>query len=39
MNTSDAVMELLSDKLRALLDEAIRTAQRDGRRTVMERDF
>jgi hypothetical protein len=39
MNTSDAVMELLSDKLRALLDEAIRTAQRDGRRTVMDRDF
>jgi hypothetical protein len=39
MNTSVAVMELLSDKLRALLDEAIRSAQRDGRRTVMERDF
>jgi hypothetical protein len=39
MNTSDAVMELLSDKLRALLDDAMRTAQRDGRRTVMERDF
>jgi len=39
MNTSDAVMELLSDKLRALCDDAMRTAQRDGRRTVMERDF
>jgi hypothetical protein len=39
MNTSDAVMELLSDRLRRLCDEAIRTAQRDGRRTVMERDF
>ena len=39
MNTSDGVMELLSDRLRALCNEAIRTAQRDGRRTVMERDF
>jgi hypothetical protein len=39
MNTSDAVMELLSDRLRALCNEAIRSAQRDGRRTVMERDF
>jgi len=39
MNTSEAVMELLSDKLRGLCDDAIRSAQRDGRRTVMERDF
>jgi hypothetical protein len=39
MNTSDAVAELLSARLRALCDEAIRSAQRDGRRTVMERDF
>ena len=39
MNTSDGVMELLSDKLRALCNDAIRSAQRDGRRTVMERDF
>jgi hypothetical protein len=39
MSTSDAVMELLSDRLRRMCDEAIRTAQRDGRRTVMERDF
>jgi len=39
MNTSDGVMELLSDRLRALCNEAIRSAQRDGRRTVMERDF
>ena len=39
MNTSDAVMEVLSDRLRRLCDEAIRSAQRDGRRTVMERDF
>jgi hypothetical protein len=39
MSTSDAVMEVLSDKLRALCREAIQRAQRDGRRTVMERDF
>lgn len=39
MNTSDAVMELLSDKLRELCRDAIKSAQRDGRRTVMERDF
>jgi len=39
MNTSDAVMDLLSDRLRRLCDDAIRSAQRDGRRTVMERDF
>jgi len=39
MSTSDAVAELLSDRLRRLCDQAIRNAQRDGRRTVMERDF
>ncbi|MEX2204644.1 MAG: hypothetical protein WEF50_00275 [Myxococcota bacterium] len=39
MNTSEAVMDLLSDRVRRLCDEAIRSAQRDGRRTVMERDF
>ena len=39
MSTSDAVSELLSDRLRRMCDEAIRRAQRDGRRTVMDRDF
>jgi histone H3/H4 len=39
MNTSDAVADVLSEKLRALCDEAIRRAGRDGRKTVMERDF
>jgi hypothetical protein len=39
MSTSDAVMELLSDRLRGMCNDAIRSAQRDGRRTVMERDF
>ena len=39
MNTSDGVMEVLSDRLRALCDEGIRSAARDERKTVMERDF
>ena len=39
MNTSDAVADVLSDRLRRLCDEAIRRAERDGRKTVMERDF
>jgi len=39
MNTSDGVVGILSDHLRRLCDEAIRAAARDGRKTVMERDF
>ncbi|MBN2196084.1 MAG: hypothetical protein JW751_24925 [Polyangiaceae bacterium] len=39
MNTSDGVVEVLSDHLRRLCTEAIRNAARDGRRTVMDRDF
>jgi hypothetical protein len=39
MNTSDSVSELLSDRLRRMCDQAIQRAQRDGRRTVMDRDF
>lgn len=39
MSTSDAVSELLSDRLRRMCDQAIQRAQRDGRRTVMDRDF
>ena len=39
MSTSDSVADLLSDKLRRLCDEAIRRAERDGRKTVMDRDF
>lgn len=39
MNTSDAVSEVLSDALRALCDRAIQNARREGRMTVMERDF
>jgi hypothetical protein len=39
MSTSDGVIAVLSDHLRRLCSEAIRNAGRDGRRTVMERDF
>jgi hypothetical protein len=39
MSTSDSVSELLSDRLRRMCDQAIQRAQRDGRRTVMDRDF
>ena len=39
MNTSGAVMSALSNKLRQLCDNAIEAAKRDGRKTVMDRDF
>ncbi len=39
MNTSDEVMETLSDRLRTLCDRAIAHAREDGRKTVMSRDF
>ena len=39
MNTSDGVMEVLSDRVRELCDDAIRHAASDGRKTVMDRDF
>lgn len=39
MNTSDGVMEKLSDMVRDLCDEAIREAGRADRKTVMDRDF
>jgi histone H3/H4 len=39
MNTSAAVMEILSGKIRQLCDQAIATAKSDGRKTVMDRDF
>jgi hypothetical protein len=37
-NTSDGVVDVLSDHLRALCDEAIREAGREGRKTVLDRD-
>lgn len=39
MNTSGDVIEVLSDKVRHLCDDAIDSARADGRKTVMERDF
>lgn len=39
MNTSDSVMEVLSRRVRALCDDAIRRARDDGRKTILDRDF
>ncbi len=39
MNTSGAVMSKLSEKVRGLCLHAIENAKRDGRKTVMDRDF
>ena len=39
MNTSAAVMAVLSSKLRSMCDQAIENAKREGRKTVMDRDF
>ena len=39
MNTSAAVVDVLSDKIRQLCDQAVANAQNDGRKTVMDRDF
>lgn len=39
MSTSDRALSLISDHLRELLDQAILSAGRDGRKTVMDRDF
>lgn len=39
MNTSAAVVDVLSNKLRTLCDEAIERAKSEGRKTVMDRDF
>lgn len=39
MNTSGAVMEALSDRIRELCDRAIANAKSQGRKTVMDRDF
>jgi hypothetical protein len=39
MNTSDEVIEVLSDRLRALADDAVEQARVAGRKTVMARDF
>ena len=39
MKTSGSVLEVLSDRIRQLCDQAIETARSDGRKTVLDRDF
>jgi hypothetical protein len=39
MNTSEGVLSILSDHVRAICDQAIRTAAQDGRKTVLDRDL
>ena len=39
MNTAGSVGPVLSDIIRKLCDEAIESAKRAGRKTVMDRDF
>jgi hypothetical protein len=39
MKTSDTAMPVLSDRLRALCDQAIERAAAAGRKTVLDRDF
>lgn len=39
MKTSAGVLEVLSDRLRAMCDQAIESARADGRKTVLDRDF
>jgi hypothetical protein len=39
MNTSDAIVDLLSEHIRAICDDGIRAAARDDRKTVLERDL
>ena len=39
MKTSASVLEVLSDRIRSMCDQAIETARNDGRKTVLDRDF
>ena len=39
MKTSASVLEVLSDRLRSMCDQAVETARNDGRKTVLDRDF
>jgi histone H3/H4 len=39
MNTSDGVVDVLSDYVRKVCDDAIEEARRQGRKTVLDRDF
>lgn len=39
MNTSDGIIEVLSDHLRRIADQAMESARSDGRKTVLDRDI
>lgn len=39
MNTSDGIVQVLSDHLRRVCDQAIESAKSDGRKTVLDRDI
>ena len=39
MNTSSNVAPLVSDRIRQMCDRAIENAKKDGRKTLMDRDF
>lgn len=39
MNTSASVMDVLSSHVRRLTDQAAENARKDGRKTIMDRDF
>ncbi len=39
MNTSDKIMDILSEKIRRICNDAIDRAREEGRKTVLERDF
>jgi len=39
MNTSDKIMDILSEKVRRICNDAIDKAREEGRKTVLERDF
>jgi len=39
MNTSDGVIDVLSDKVRELCDRAVEKAAQAGRKTLLDRDF
>jgi histone H3/H4 len=39
MNTSASVMEVVSDRIRQMCDQAIENARNDKRKTVKDRDF
>jgi len=39
LKCSAAVIDVLSDKVRALCEAAVKSAKADGRKTVQEKDF